>query len=453
MRFAKESDYTMTVSFLQRLELPIGEPRPASMPRTPINDTSSTAQLRPISAESHSHERVSSGQQGSVPPSLHHDTAAWSSSMMLGSSPYPVSSSSHISGFAQPSAALHRSISMFDRGSRDELPPPAGPSSSSTILDPGPNLRLPQSTPAGPLRSPYSSPSATIPGNLPGDSSVVASRLTVERVHEGSALSIDSASSMPRRALFEKELAEAQHSLNTTVDNHDTLDQLLPPKRELPFAKFDPKPPRRHTLPVLEDSSGSDELEMPEPAKNQTSKPKTKAKAKAPAFKANRPVLFSTDLSPTDLNSDRLTTSYRPTSAPSTITDTLTYVLSSSPPLAIAPGHRSLAALPASEENARQNNPRRPQGPTEPTTNPSGDHLPDEYWDRIRVFLNKHHDRAAAEKFSDDAAADRAAYAALPEEERLAALDAEIVECIMDDNFLQLCKDVEKSWKRVALGF
>ena len=439
----------MTVGFLQRLELPIGEPRPASMPRTPINDTSSTAQLRPISAASHSHGRVSSGQQGSVPPSLHHDTAARSSSVVLGSSPDLDSSSSHVSGFAQPSTALPRSISTFDRGLRDELPPPARPSSSSIILDPGPNLRLPHSTPAGPLRYLYSSPSATIPKSPLGASSVVASRLTVEHVHEGSALSINSASSMPRRALFEKELAEAQHFLSTAVDNHDTLDQLLPPRRELPFAKSNSKPPRRDTLPALENSSGLDELEMPEPAKNKTSEPK----AKAPTLKPIGRGLFSTDLYPTDLSSDRLTSSYRPVSAPSATTDTLPYVLSSSPPLATAPGNRPLASLPASEENARQNNPRRRQGPTEPTTNSSGDHLPEEYWDRIRAFLQKHHDRPAAEKFFDDAAADRAAYAALPEEERLAALDAEILECIMDDNFLQLCKDVEKSWKRVALGF
>lgn len=46
-----------------------------------------------------------------------------------------------------------------------------------------------------------------------------------------------------------------------------------------------------------------------------------------------------------------------------------------------------------------------------------------------------------------------AAYAAQPESERLAALDEMICDCLEDENFVKLCEDVEKSWKRVGLGF
>ncbi|KAL9037220.1 MAG: hypothetical protein Q9180_003843 [Flavoplaca navasiana] len=48
---------------------------------------------------------------------------------------------------------------------------------------------------------------------------------------------------------------------------------------------------------------------------------------------------------------------------------------------------------------------------------------------------------------------DLAAFAAQPETERLAALDEMICECLDDPNFATLCEDVEKSWKRIGLGF
>ncbi|KAI4269799.1 MAG: hypothetical protein LQ337_007069 [Flavoplaca oasis] len=48
---------------------------------------------------------------------------------------------------------------------------------------------------------------------------------------------------------------------------------------------------------------------------------------------------------------------------------------------------------------------------------------------------------------------DLAAFAAQPEAERLAALDEMICEFLDDPNFATLCEDVEKSWKRIGLGF
>lgn len=45
-----------------------------------------------------------------------------------------------------------------------------------------------------------------------------------------------------------------------------------------------------------------------------------------------------------------------------------------------------------------------------------------------------------------------AAYAAQSDEDRLAAVDTFLCQNLMDDDFLKLCEDVERSWRRVGLG-
>lgn len=45
-----------------------------------------------------------------------------------------------------------------------------------------------------------------------------------------------------------------------------------------------------------------------------------------------------------------------------------------------------------------------------------------------------------------------AAYAAQSDEHRLAAVDTFLCQNLMDDDFLKLCEDVERSWRRIGLG-
>lgn len=46
-----------------------------------------------------------------------------------------------------------------------------------------------------------------------------------------------------------------------------------------------------------------------------------------------------------------------------------------------------------------------------------------------------------------------AAYAAQPEDERLVALDSMICDYLDDENFVKLVEDMDKTWRRIGLGF
>ncbi|KAL8846064.1 MAG: hypothetical protein Q9221_008810 [Calogaya cf. arnoldii] len=91
----------------------------------------------------------------------------------------------------------------------------------------------------------------------------------------------------------------------------------------------------------------------------------------------------------------------------------------------------------------------------------SKDITPEEYMTRLDHWVRKYQDLPAPTPKPKPAIAipastdkdDLAAFAAQPEKERLAAIDEMICEYLEDPNFATLCEDVEKSWKRIGLGF
>lgn len=443
----------MTVGLLQRLELPIRDPNPTSRPQTGISNSSSTAQLRPADAPAQPHDEHPSAQRASVPGPSKHDSAARSSSVTLESS--PCLGSSHISGLAPHSTALQGSTSIFHQGPRDELPSPARPSSSSIVLDAGPNRQRFPSAQACLFPGTYFNPSRTIPESPFRPSSIATSSPVAGGIFGSSTAQINLTPTMPRGALFEEKLSGMEPVLHAGVDDDANLDQLLPPKRELPFAKPMSKPPSRDAVPILHSTSSLDPLPIPgavsikRPAKTQSSTLKTKPKQ--PTTPAGEPSLLSTDLSAVESSENIPSSSYRPSTTSISTTFSSADIPPSSPPAAYAAKNRALTSLVSAGGN--QSDPGRPKNPTEQITNPKDNEVSDEYFARIDAFVQKHHSRSLADAYFGSAAADRAAFAALPEAERLAAIDAEIMECIMDDNFVQLCEDVEKSWKRIALGF
>ena len=259
----------------------------------------------------------------------------------------------------------------------------------------------------------------------------------------------NSTSSMPRRAPFQEDLTGAQRLLNADLNNDGNLDRLLPPKRELPFAKAKSKVPSKDALPTRQPTSSLDPLSLPGAVG--IKRPAKKAKASHPTTPAGEPLLTSTDLSAVESSENILSSSYRPSATPVTTTFSSTEIPPSRPPVAYAV--RNCAPTFIVPAGGNQSHPGQPKNPTEQFTHPKDYQVPDEYFTRIDAFVQKHHNRPLAETYFDNAAADRAAFAALPEAERLAAIDTQIMECVLDDGFLQLCEDVEKSWKRIALGF
>ncbi|KAL8676631.1 MAG: hypothetical protein Q9224_007266 [Gallowayella concinna] len=83
----------------------------------------------------------------------------------------------------------------------------------------------------------------------------------------------------------------------------------------------------------------------------------------------------------------------------------------------------------------------------------------EEYFARLDQWVQKYHEAIpgpAPNPTTIPATTDAeqlAAYAAQPEKLRLEVLDKMICECLADPNFEKLMEDVEKSWRRVGLGF
>lgn len=455
MKFVRESDYTVTVGLLQRLELPVRDPKPSSRPQTALSISSSNTQQRPASARVQHQDWPSASQRGGVSAPSDHNITARSSSAMLESSPH--FASSQMFGLAKRSPILHRSTSMFDSGSHNELPIPVRPFSSSTILDTGSN---PQHGPrivavADLYSGTYLNPPPTIP-ETPLKTSSIAKRSLAVGGGFGSPVAQAKLSAMPRRALFEEYLAGKPCSPIAGIDTEDKIDHLLPPKRELPFAKLQSKPPsrdRRDALLTLPVSSSLDPISIEsiaparvginKPAKAQTST--VKGKAKHPSSAAVEPTFFSSD------PPDNPVSIYEPSNAPTSSMYNTPNFPRLSPSSGYAVGNRTTTSLVPTGDN--QTNPGQPQAPTAPITNLVVNEVSDKYFARSNALVQKYHDRPIAETYSDGVAAEEAAFAALPEAERLAIIDAAFGELDGDKNFLQLCEDVEKSRKRILLGF
>lgn len=76
---------------------------------------------------------------------------------------------------------------------------------------------------------------------------------------------------------------------------------------------------------------------------------------------------------------------------------------------------------------------------------------PDEYLTALDDWIRKYHNlpTPAAPKSDKERLAE---YAAKPDAERKKIVNNMVLECLQDENFMKLCEDVDRSWKRVCLG-
>ena len=82
---------------------------------------------------------------------------------------------------------------------------------------------------------------------------------------------------------------------------------------------------------------------------------------------------------------------------------------------------------------------------------PNDAEISEEFTERVDDFIRRYGNHPAPVEAPKS---DLAEYAAMPEEERLAALDAFILDLVCNnEDFGTLCSDVEKSWRRIGLGF
>ncbi len=244
---------------------------------------------------------------------------------------------------------------------------------------------------------------------------------------------------------------------------------MLPPKRELPFPtkkdkpKVPPKeadpqslslsldPLQRKSIPPKVVKQRKSRAKITKPKAPVSSVPIAKVKATEPESQSGPPETSSTP--------PRAEFSYKPSASKSDI-------LRSDP--------LNEARIPTSDTLMPSSPPR--QGTNEPCTQPVKaakktprkaaekkkvheqspkifeDAAPDDIMDRLDHWVRKHQDLLVP-KQAQDAAENLAAYAAQPEETRLGVIDDMIVECLGDENFIKLVEDVDKSWRRIGLGF
>ena len=241
----------------------------------------------------------------------------------------------------------------------------------------------------------------------------------------------------------------------------NTLSDIHPPKRTLPFPVTEPK--SAVTEPIEDNADRNLPSSKPKdvPADKSTKRAKgmagaQKSTAKKPASKAASK-LAKVASSPAPVRTAKATK--LPTSStpkPSTM------------PLRATKANKILTrdnrkASPIVEENlgVSSDQPLSPSMPGFPKKKRSAGvkakaadstAITEPFEKGVEDFLRKHGARPAAVAAVQAPISDLEEYVKLPGSERLEVLDDVIMKYIEDDNFTTLCEDVEKSWKRIGLN-
>ena len=238
-----------------------------------------------------------------------------------------------------------------------------------------------------------------------------------------------------------------------------SLSQMLPPKRELPFpakkeeVKALPKEPDQQLL-----SSSLD------PLQRKTTPPKTVKKRKSRAKTTIPKSAISSSLGKGKAKAaDPISQPSPPGNSGAPSQPEPNHILAASENLVPTSDTLMLSGPPLRGINEQSTEPGKAPEKTSKkvadkkkilrqTPRIFEDTAPDEIMDRLDQWVRKHQDLTVP-KQPQTVAENLAAYAAQPEKTRLAVIDDMIVECLGDDNFIKLVEDVDKSWKRIGLGF
>ncbi|KAL8704507.1 MAG: hypothetical protein Q9201_002316 [Fulgogasparrea decipioides] len=241
-----------------------------------------------------------------------------------------------------------------------------------------------------------------------------------------------------------------------------TLSQLMPPRRELPFPKETAALTDRTNR---EEEPDTEEIDHGVGSQKATKTGKARAKVKS---KAQKPRTSSSRAKP------------RPSSKSETAKN------KSLPPPLMAEAHSGTRSLRSSDtfvpdtpqskqttiehvmtdmSSAKTNVQKKSSTAVAPKGPAISPHFfgdienlsPEEYMDRLDHWVKKYQELPAPKPVAQPTlSADKdqlAAYAAQSEEERLKVLDNMICEYLDDENFVKLVEDVDKTWRRIGLGF
>ena len=282
-----------------------------------------------------------------------------------------------------------------------------------------------------------------------------------------------------RRSLFQREIAETRRPATTTTPlSDDTLSQLLPPKRILPFPDLPARSRRQEN--AMEGALWRSNVVGEETGV--TKKQKTKRKGAVPktiaaAVCRPSPNIMAPPSSSAPViggkQADRDIRTFDNTIPSGSLqqraeaTDTL-----AGPGISEPSAHGSLIAIGQNDHTSKQvyqspgflvsaewvaevNKFMRDHRKGAGRAGAVEDTFTTEFKDTVNTFMeeHKHCSAAVVPTYSYPPASGLAEFTALSKIERSEAMDALMVECLNDDEFICLVDEVDESWQRVGLKF
>ncbi|KAL9118187.1 MAG: hypothetical protein Q9187_005271 [Circinaria calcarea] len=342
--------------------------------------------------------------------------------------------------------------------------------------DPDRTPAVPPSAPVGSLTTQSCSPRRICTSNGRLDAGAMQSAVAVFNSAEARPGIVDTT----RRSLFQREITEARRPVTVSTPlPDDTLSQILPPKRILPF----PDPPaksnrQKHLSEVfrpMSDTLGAKKASAKKlkPSKGAAGKKKAaigigpSSSSMAPPS-SSAPVMSKKDVNlsiRTSTNGHATSGCADPSGCQGKGADHQDNLTSSTfgEPIAhaqiatIEQGSNRLekadqdAGILVSADWVAQVNSFMENHSAMPTKECRvEDTLTAEFKDRVNVFMENHGGCWAPEAPTQPQPSGLAEFTKLSETERSAAMDALIVECLDDDEFMCLVDEVDKSWQRVG---
>ncbi|KZF21074.1 hypothetical protein L228DRAFT_284146 [Xylona heveae TC161] len=339
--------------------------------------------------------------------------------------------------------------------------PPSRPISAPSQLHPTEFLSLSQSEPAFDRTIEVESPTAEMPRNL------ISSIPTSHRFLDDQPFQSSAPVHASTRQLPEDIIRPTTAPVSMPLSQEETLTQIIPPRRELPFGRPVPasSSPSRTTIPKSGQLSRRPTFSVADlpPLRTPTYVSETSDVSNNTTL-ANTPILPT---APGETTKTRAPRKRARTSKCTTKPNKVTAPLEVSQPSVSEPpvphlqpsslDHPTTSVVdpnsachyqPLSDHASNQAADSSSQlQPPLPSSGGANEPLSSEYLAHIDAFIAQHAPNTTASSHAESLVD----YSSLPNDERLAALDTMICNLIEDENFITLCQDVENTWRRIGL--
>ncbi|KAL8744518.1 MAG: hypothetical protein Q9190_003236 [Brigantiaea leucoxantha] len=224
-----------------------------------------------------------------------------------------------------------------------------------------------------------------------------------------------------------------------------TLSQLIPPKRELPV----PKERVKRSAPARQKSKVNNRIAAEVKVGSRKTGTKAKAGANLKATNINTKASSTKQIKANETSLMNFKDSFADTDTGDGRNASLK--INEKRPIA----EKSTVVVPSDSQNhsyvskATNTQSGKPENYMDPLANISAE----EFMDRLDRWVRRYKNIPVPNHTLSTEDEKLAQYAAMLDDERLAVVDDMILRCLEDPNFHKLAEDVEKSWRRIGLGF